>query len=110
MVNVGKVPLGRSRDVHVFFRGLFVSCCYSNMFDIMYLEPVCPLFWWLNPGLFQSKQGSFGFQVDMYGVFGGILHFIRKTVVPLGWCPSCLTLQGAPFFQGIWAPINTHVI
>ena len=31
-----------------------------------YLEPVCPLFWWLNPpkqGLFQSKQGSFGFQV-----------------------------------------------
>ena len=66
------------------------------MFDIMYLEPVCPLFWWLNPGLFQSKQGSFGFQVDMYGVFGSILHFIRKTVVPLGWCPSCSTLQGAP--------------
>ena len=33
---------------------------------IIYLEPVCPLFWWLNPskqGLFQSKQGSFGFQV-----------------------------------------------
>ncbi len=29
------------------------------------LEPVCPLFWWLNPpkeGLFQSEQGSFGFQ------------------------------------------------
>ena len=32
----------------------------------IYLEPVCPLFWWLNPpktGLLQSKQGSFGFQV-----------------------------------------------
>ena len=31
-----------------------------------YLEPVCPLFWGFNPpkqGLFQSKQGSFGFQV-----------------------------------------------
>ena len=31
----------------------------------IYLEPDCPLFWWLNPskqGLFQSKQGSFGFQ------------------------------------------------
>ena len=30
--------------------------------DYVYLEPVCPLFWWLNPskqGLFQSKQGSF---------------------------------------------------
>ena len=35
----------------------------------IYLEPVCPLFWWLNPpkqGLFQSKQGSFGFQVGIY--------------------------------------------
>ena len=35
----------------------------------LYLEPVCPLFWWLNPpkqGLFQSKQGSFGFQVFIY--------------------------------------------
>ena len=31
-----------------------------------YLEPVCPLFWGLNPpkeGPFHSKQGSFGFQV-----------------------------------------------
>ena len=30
------------------------------------LEPVCPLFWGFNPpkeGFFQSKQGSFGFQV-----------------------------------------------
>ena len=35
----------------------------------MYLEPVCPLFWWLNPskqGRFQSKQGSFGFQVPRW--------------------------------------------
>ena len=34
--------------------------------NIIYLEPVCPLFWEFNPpkeGLFQSKQGSFGFQV-----------------------------------------------
>ena len=33
---------------------------------IIYLEPICPLFWGFNPpkqGLFQSKQGSFGFQV-----------------------------------------------
>ena len=32
----------------------------------IYLEPICPLFLGLNPsneGLFQSKQGSFGFQV-----------------------------------------------
>ena len=30
-------------------------------------EPVCPLFWWMNPpkqGFFQSKQGSCGFQVS----------------------------------------------
>ena len=35
-------------------------------FWYIYLEPVCPLFWGLNPtkeGLFQSKQGLFGFQV-----------------------------------------------
>ena len=88
--------LGEAEICMIFVCVLFVSCGYSNMFDIMYLEPVCPLFWWLNPGLFQSKQWSFGFQVDMYGVFGSILHFIRKTVVPLGWCPSCSTLQGAP--------------
>ena len=35
----------------------------------IYLEPMCPLFWWLNApkqGLFQSKQGSFEFQVYIY--------------------------------------------
>ena len=35
----------------------------------IYLEPFCPQFWWLNPpkqGLFQSKQGSVGFQVYIY--------------------------------------------
>ena len=42
---------------------------YSSDLIYIYLEPVCPLFWWLNPskqGLFQSKQGSFGFQVYIY--------------------------------------------
>ncbi len=37
----------------------------------VYLEPVCPLFWWLNPpkhGLFQSKQGSFRFP-GIYSIF-----------------------------------------
>ena len=36
---------------------------------INYLEPVCPLFLAMAPpkqGLFQSKQGSFGFQVYIY--------------------------------------------
>ena len=36
------------------------------MYIYIYLEPVCPLFWGFNPpkqGPFQSKQGSFGFQV-----------------------------------------------
>ena len=36
----------------------------------LYLEPVCPLFWWLNPpkqGPFQPKQGSFGFQAYTKG-------------------------------------------
>ena len=35
----------------------------------VYLEPVCPLFWCLNPpkeGPFQAKQGSFRLQVYIY--------------------------------------------
>ena len=46
-----------------FFNVSPFKCGY---FGYLYLEPVCPLFWWLNSskqGLFQSKQGSFGFQV-----------------------------------------------
>ena len=42
----------------------------------IYLEPVCPLFLGFNPpkhGLFQSKQGSFGFQVYIY-IY---LHYIQ---------------------------------
>ena len=41
----------------------------TNSWTCIYLEPVCPLFWGFNPpkeGLFQSKQGSFGFQVYIY--------------------------------------------
>ena len=37
--------------------------------QFVYIEPVCPPFWWLNPpkhGLFQSKQGPFRFQVNIY--------------------------------------------
>ena len=35
---------------------------YIYIYIYVCLEPVCPLFWWLNPskqGLFQSKQASF---------------------------------------------------
>ena len=45
------------------------SCKELASLMYIYLEPVCSLFWWLNPtkqGLFQSKQGSFGFQVYIY--------------------------------------------
>ena len=41
---------------------------YMNKGKCIYLEPVCPLFWGLNPpkeGPFHSKQGSFGFQVNI---------------------------------------------
>ena len=37
----------------------------------IYLEPVCPLFWGLNPpkeGPFHSKQGSFRFKVYTYNL------------------------------------------
>lgn len=45
------------------FDGYIHKICMINH---IYLEPVCSLFWGFNPpkgGLFQSKQGSFGFQV-----------------------------------------------
>ena len=45
------------------------SCKLYDFYN--YLEPVCPLFWGFNPpkqGLFQSKQGSFGFQVGIWQV------------------------------------------
>ena len=38
----------------------------ADLYKYLYLEPVCPLFLKVNPskqGLFQPKQGSFGFQV-----------------------------------------------
>ena len=61
-----------------------------------YLESVCPLFWWLNPpkqGLFQSKQGSFGFQV-------GLLHSQHPTSARFTIRP-CKRPSGKP-----WAPPN----
>ena len=47
------------------------------MFSLRYLEPVCPLFLaFRNPkqGLFQSKQGSFGFQVYIQIYIHNIFH------------------------------------
>ena len=37
-----------------------------EIYTTSYLEPICPVFWGLNPSkecFFQSKQGSLGFQV-----------------------------------------------
>ena len=50
---------------------MFDDVCIIFIYIQLYthLEPVCPLFWWLNPPkqcLFQSKQGPFGFQVYIY--------------------------------------------
>ena len=55
------------------------TCIY--IYTYVYLEPVCPLFWGFNPpkeGLFQSKQGSFGFQVfkNMYDKYIYLYDFI----------------------------------
>ena len=41
----------------------------QDIYICIYLEPVCPLFWGLNPpkeGTLQSKQGPFGFWVYIY--------------------------------------------
>ena len=46
----------------------------------IYLEPVCPLFWGLNPpkeGPFHSKQGSFGFQVYNYNSWPINVHSLH---------------------------------
>ena len=52
--------------------------------NYIYLEPVCPLFWGFNPpkqGLFQSKQGSFGFQVYIYiFIFSNQLYKYFKSI------------------------------
>ena len=45
------------------------GCTFHIISSYIYLEPMCPLFVGFNPpkqGPFQSKQGSFGFQVYIY--------------------------------------------
>ena len=64
----------------------------------LYLQPVCPLFWGLNPpkqGPFQTKQGSFGFQVlTLFQYFTlllysfTLLYFSNKGGAP--WSAKCL--------------------
>ena len=54
-----------------------------------YLEPVCPLFWGLNPpkeGPFHSKSGSLGFQVYIY-IIQSICSFLPMSMV----FPTCST-------------------
>ncbi len=77
----------------------------ESTMNTMYLEPVCPLFWWLNPpkqGLFQSKQGSFGFQV--YAMTWNVLHR-HSFRIKLG--PSWRAENGNPQYV---AYIFVHVI
>ena len=50
----------------------YSSCIIAIIYVLVYIPETCecPLFGWLNPskqGLFQSKQGSFGFQVYLNG-------------------------------------------
>ena len=60
-------PIGsHTLDLECFCQRLRKTIFAKKKNTRTYLEPVCPRFWWLNPskqGLFQSKQGSFGFQV-----------------------------------------------
>ena len=67
-----------------------------TIYIYIYLEPVCPLFLALTPpkqGLFQSKQGSFGFQV--------YIHMALNHVE--GWYPQP-TLPVADLSKGIKSP------
>ena len=62
------VGLSRKRKHNWWIHVLIALYIYIhiNTYRYIYLEPVCPLFWGLNPakqGPFQAKQGSFGFQV-----------------------------------------------
>ena len=68
----GPIPWGgggggvATRDTEPY---IYICIYIYNMYSYIYLEPVCPLFWGFNPpkeGPFQSKEGSFGFQVYIY--------------------------------------------
>ena len=81
------VPLHDFRIKMVVFNTHWNIDNYSFMLYVygyyIVLEPVCPLFWWLNPpkqGLFQSKQGSFGFQGYMLYINGyySYMFYIRE--------------------------------
>ena len=55
------------------------------------LEPVCPLFWGLNPpdeGLFQAKQGSFGFHGGYNPFTNLLLAYILGEFHPTWICDS----------------------
>ena len=82
---------------HHYFRNL--NRGFSRHFMYIYLEPVCPLFWWFNPpkqGLFQSKQGSFGFQVYIY-IYPVRFVFVEKRVTAYSrdWLEETCTGRGS---------------
>ena len=69
---------------------------YIYIYLHIYLEPFCPLFWGSNPpkqGPFQPKQGSFGFQVN---IFTNIEHLPLKKKTS-----TKMYRQNIPFFPCI---------
>ena len=77
----------------------------------IYLEPVCPLFWGLNPpkqGLFQAKQGIFGFQVYIHDDWWWQLKYFLFSSRTLGrWSNLTLYIYIYNIFQmGLKPPIR----
>ena len=63
--SIGNLTSHSSWSIPWYISCTFISIMYLSIYDIIYLEPVCPLFWGFNP----PKQGlstSFGFQVYVY--------------------------------------------
>ena len=49
--SLNKQPFGSAEVAIICPENLYIQIC--SMYIYIYLEPVCPLFWWLNP----PKQG-----------------------------------------------------
>ena len=79
----GNDPIWRSHSFQMGWNSTTTQI-YLYIYIYIYLEPVCPLFWGLDPpkqGPFQAKQGApFGFQVTLYRLLRFSRHMLNW------WC------------------------
>ena len=81
---------------------------------IIHMEPICPLFCLQKKVFFQSKQGTFGFQIQGYCICPGrpitmyLVHFVggggvvQTTILSNTWNAKC------PIFLGNFTPKTSN--